>query len=142
MVDLRKYYPLESMQNERTVRVKKDELLTTLHKNRADHVEAFTEASKKWSEDMENISKDLVSNPTDENTLAQLQRIWNQKPKSYAEEYDLAIAQMDMEIRTELELSLHEFNQLVSDKWAWMHHFAANDYSSASLTAVKAKRKP
>jgi hypothetical protein len=126
--------------NDRTVKLKKDDLLSKLKQNKADHVEAFEEASKKWADDMKQASINIARTPTDEDALEKLSSVWRSKPKSYEEEYDLAIAQMDMEIRTEIELSLHEFNQLVCDKWSWMTHFASNVYSSASMTSVKSKR--
>lgn len=128
------------MNEQRTVKLKKDDLLTKIKQNKADHVEAYNDASKTWAEDMKKMSTALAKDPTNEKTLEELSIVWRSKPKSYEEEYDLAIAQMEMEIRTEIDLSLQEFNQLVCDKWSWMNHFASNVYSSASLTTVKAKR--
>jgi len=124
---------------ERTLKIKKDELLAKLKQNKEYHVEAFEEASKKWADDMKQASIDIAKTPTDEDALEKLSSVWRAKPKSYEEEYDLAIAQMDMEIRTEIELSIHEFNQLVCDKWSWMAHFTSNVYSASTLALKKKK---
>ena len=126
--------------SERTVRMKKTDLLAKLQENLKDHKQAFEEASKEWALDMAKASKDLTVDPVDEARLQKLSSVWRSKPVSYETSYETAIMQMNMEIREEIELSLHEFNQLVCDEWDWMRQFVSNSYSCNSLRSVKSAK--
>ena len=75
----------------RTVKLKKDDLLSKLKQNKADHVEAYEEASKTWADDMKQASINIARTPTDEDALERLSSVWRSKPKSYEEEYDLPL---------------------------------------------------
>lgn len=123
----------------RVIRLKKDKLLEKLNENKKTHKEAYEDASKQWAADMAVASVNLQANPTDDELMHQLSKTYGSKPQEYLEEYDMAIMQMEMEVRTEIELGQAEFNQLVCDKWTWSRSFGSNVYTSASLTKVKGR---
>lgn len=119
--------------SQRTVQIKKSELLKTLLENKKSHLEAFDEASKEWASDMESAVTALSKNPTDETLISSLTRKAASKPVEYSEHYDSAIKQMEMEQRDMIELDLTEFNQLCCDEWSWSRNFASNVYTSATI---------
>lgn len=104
----------------RTVKVKKSNLLETLQKNKADHVEAFALAYADWVKDMTAAVSNLNASPLNEELLKKVITVSQNKPKTYVDSYVSAIKQMEMEIRDEIDLELEEFDQLVCDQWDWM----------------------
>lgn len=123
----------------RTVKVKKSDLLETLRKNKAEHVEAFDLAYKAWVTDMTVAVDKLNGAPINDELLKKVTSVWQNKPKTYADSYVSAIKQMEMEIRDEIDLELHEFDELVCDQWDWQRNFTSNTYSSMSSSLVKSR---
>lgn len=123
----------ENKMAQRTVQVKKEELLKALLENKKTHAEAYEEAAKKWASDMTAAAEALSKDPTQDKLIAELTACYRNKPVEYISDYDNAIKQMEMEQRDLIELEQSEFNQLVCDHWDWSRNFAANVYTSASI---------
>lgn len=123
----------ENKMSQRTIQVKKDELLKALIENKKSHAEAYDEAAAKWAIDMANAATSLGANPTNDKLIAELTACYRAKPAEYISDYDNAIKQMEMEQRDLIELEQSEFNQLVCDQWDWSRNFASNVYTSATI---------
>lgn len=120
--------------------MRKETLLQKLEENRKLHIEAFNEATQIWMGDLNNAVAELAKAPCNEGLIRKVQNVWSSKPVSYEESYDNAIMQMAMEIRDEIELDQHEFNQLVCDNWDWSRALLSNAYS-AQTTMLSKKKK-
>ena len=119
---------------QRTVQLSKTKLIEKLIANRAKHIETFVEATEEWGKDVEAAVVALKADPFNDDVFNVFYKKRAAKPVSYEDQYDTAIAQMDMEIREVLELDLTEFQQLVCDDWNWSANFASNVYTSPILS--------
>ena len=138
-------------QENRTVEVNREKLLTTLKKNREVHVhdyekakagyksvllervnDAFSEAQKileKRYEAMKVRVADLteadIEKQRDTMYLVDSVQIEMKVPRSFVKEYDAAIAMATWDVRETLELTYAEFTCFVRDEWDWKSGFDA-----------------
>lgn len=115
----------------RDVRVRKDELIEILGKNRDRHGTLFEKAYERFRHAVEREFE------------ARLDRIRKGKPvelhialpepRDMTQSYDRALQMLQMETRDEVELSEQEFQQFVQDDWTWKREFA----TTASLYGVQ-----
>jgi len=106
------------------ITVNKNELIDKLRTNLKTHqtrVDLAQEAyRKKVSLELERRLMDARrGNPIDLAVLARMP-----VPRSYAEEYEQAIAELQWHTQDEIELSSRDFRRYVLDKWEWQEAFA------------------
>lgn len=135
----------------RTVEVHRGNLKDVLIANREKHIEdyeeamqgykstllkkideAFREAKAKATKRHEKAvsrTKDLtdeeISEQSDYLTLMDAVQVQMKVPRSYAKEYDAAIAIADWDVNETLELTHAEFTCFVRDEWDWKSSFEA-----------------
>jgi hypothetical protein len=107
----------------KTVKIKRDELLDHLRKNREAHVVEFKEA---W----ENYVKEAIAEMKHNLKVAQKEGKINRSidlvvPVSYSESYDRAITMLEWTQDEIVELDQNEFEQYVRDNWQWKQIFGA-----------------
>jgi len=125
------------MAEQRTVKVLKTALIATLEANRAAHINTYNEAKKEWEEELKVAVSTLAADPLNEELYQKVCRVRQQEPESYLKEYNRALLEMSMEIRTEIELTLPEFAQLCNDEWNWSRQFLSNSYTTKALSKVR-----
>jgi len=108
----------------KTVKVKRDELLAVVRKNRETHRATFLKAvdglEKKWRSSLEEKLAAIRSGRRPDRYVLVLT-----EPQDQTKDYDRAIKSLEMETRDEIELDQHEFAQLVMDDWQWKGQFTA-----------------
>jgi len=117
----------------RSVRLAKDRLLERIRKNRDDHRAIFEEALDGWKSQ---VAKDLEE-------AAEAAKVGKAfkvhfglvKPEDHTDDYDSVIALLEMSEDDEFELTWHEFQNYVMDKWDWQATFLTNSSSYGSMRA-------
>ena len=84
-------------------------------------VEDYKKAVKKVAE--ENL---VLANTGNLDSIAKIKFIPN-KPVSYESSYARAIRMLELSVDTEIELELHDFDQLVQDEWQWKQAFTTSN---------------
>lgn len=121
----------------RTVKIAKSNLVARLEANKATHITTYDEAKKEWEEELKVAVVALAADPLNEELFNKVCSVRNQEPESYLKDYDRALLEMSMEIRTEIELTLGEFNQLCNDEWNWSRQFLSNSYTTKALRKAR-----
>jgi hypothetical protein len=117
------------------VTVSKDELLKVLTENKAKHVQIFNDAlegvrveyKKLLQREMDKLDSGKEVKSSVSVTM----------PRSHEEEYDEVIQMLTMSVDDEIELTRHEFQQYVQDKWVTqsekdlLRHFALSSSNSS-----------
>lgn len=107
------------------VKVKKDELLSILKKNRAEHREIFEEASERFREE---VVKALEERLADARKGKRISLSINLvQPMDQTREYDQAIQMCQMSVDDVIELSHESFRCYVLDQWHWRDQFIASN---------------
>lgn len=99
------------------VKLKREELLDKVQRNRDNHVEEVREAQEGMLEDIaayhaEEIARIKAGKSFDT-------RINFPEPEDHTDDYDQVIAMLEMSVDEEITLSNHEFGQYVMDNWQW-----------------------
>lgn len=121
-----------------TVRVKKDELLERIEKNRDEHRQIFEEALDGW--------KKAVTRALEEAYQDALQgkefrlHVGLVKPEDHSDQYDTVIELLKMSQDDELELTQHDFACYALDKWQWQAAFLTTSMDYGSASAVRKSR--
>lgn len=103
------------------VRVKKQELLVTLRKNRADHYKVFVEALEGYRvEAIALLEKSLLDAKAGKRIR---QTISFTEPINQTKEYDRTIGMLEMSVDEEVVLSSNEYQNYVMDIWSWSGQF-------------------
>lgn len=118
---------------ERTIQIEKSGLKKRLEENRREHVKIYKDALKQWEKDMKKAVVAFSKDPLNEDLLRAVNKVSNEKPESYEDEYEKAIEQMKFELRSEVELSISEFDKLVNDDWSFKQSLMRNVYSASSI---------
>jgi hypothetical protein len=110
----------------RSVKVKKQELMTILHANKAKHVAEYAESVEDYKNAAVKLAAEHVSlaSSGDLNQIAKI-RAMPQTPVSYEDSYNRAIRMMELSVDDIIELEDQIFNQLVLDEWSWKNQFTA-----------------
>ena len=124
------------------VKVKKDELLEILRKNRAEHRAIFLKAQEKYREV---VIKELdaqlkAARGSKPFVLAKIVQLV--QPKDYTAQYDRAIQMLEMSVDDTIIITAVEFQNYVQDIWNWSREWAFSNSSyvkSAKLDALSAE---
>lgn len=115
-----------------SVKVKRNDLLEILRKNRGNHRSIFEKAQVVFrTRVIEELDKMLAAV---RNGDAVSLRVNLPQPEDHTDDYDNAIAMLDMSVDAEIEIEAHDFQQFVRDQWGWQRSFAANTMSYAGTT--------
>ena len=107
--------------NMNTVAVRKSELIEILQQNRESHRASFDEAIQGYrARSIELLEEHIqrIRSGKVERVLVSLP-----VPEDHTDDYDRVIAQMNWDIREEIELTSREFDQYVRDNWTWKQEF-------------------
>ena len=103
------------------VRVNKEDLLTRMRANRADHRTEFEEAMEGYKRKAIQLLEehiDRIKDNAPERVIVNLPY-----PVDHTEDYDIAIDQLEWSEDDEIELTQNEFNTYVRDQWGWKEAF-------------------
>lgn len=106
----------------RTITVNKDELLIKLRANRENHVAEYEEAKANYRDKVVAALKERamdIQKGGDVNIRFDLP-----EPRSFADQYDDAIAMLEWHQDDEIDLDHGEFQQFVQNQWHWSQQFA------------------
>lgn len=118
-----------------TVKVNKEELLEKLTSNRLEHIEIYKEACEGYHADIiKTLERKLEKAKEDIDTKMYFSM---SKPSSNIEEYDTAIAMLEMSVDDEVELTAEQFSCYVLDKWSWMNRFLEANAGYSGLASTK-----
>lgn len=116
-----------------TVKVKKTELLAKVKANRAIHEEVHSEAVKGW----EVSYKEKLKKELDKKEYKEAMS-FPSRPTNFLREYDGAIAQLEMSVDKEIELTQHEFQTLCLDNWQHDRMFVTSSRSFVNVSNLSA----
>jgi tRNA A37 N6-isopentenylltransferase MiaA len=102
------------MQN---VKVKKDELLATVRKNRDGHRDLFLKAQAGYREDAIAELDRMLREARDGKKIRR--GFTMPEPIDRTGDYDTVINMLEMSVDDVVELQFHEFAQYVRDQWSW-----------------------
>lgn len=109
------------------VRVKKEELLSILKKNKAEHREIFLKAQEKFREvaikELDRMLK--AARDSQPFVLERVARLV--QPKDFTAEYDRAIKMLEMSVDDNVEITAQEFQNFVQDIWHWSRDWALSN---------------
>jgi len=117
------------------VSVKKEELLSTLRKNREEHREIFLEALGGYHKAALKALQERV-NEAKENKRISLHFVLVQ-PKDQTKQYDRVIKMLEMSVDSVVKLTEQEFANYVMDDWSWMDQFLTSNSGYSALAANK-----
>lgn len=125
----------------KTVKVGRDELLTTVRLNFEKHKADYNEAVDDYKVLVVKLAKDNAKIAKVNVKMANAFRIKDIKhfsnvpsaPVHYSKEYERAIKMLEMSVESEIDLEEEIFNQLVMDEWSWKHHFVGANMSTKAL---------
>ena len=103
--------------SERTVKVKKGELIEKVKANKLKHVKDYIQALDDYKDEALIQLKELTNRAKDGDVRINLTLV---TPINNEKEYDKLLLMLEMEIDEEIELSMTEFNEYVHDET----HFA------------------
>jgi hypothetical protein len=112
----------------REVEVNKQELLTILRQNKADHRAIFEEALIGFARTAERLLQQQL-----DALRAGQRRSINATlpvPSDHTADYDRAIKMVEMAVGSTLILTERDFAQYVMDDWGWQNEFISNSYGS------------
>lgn len=106
-----------------TTKVKREELLTILRKNRADHQGVFEAAERGYREKaIEKLDALLADAKAGKKFSLTIGLV---RPTSHQHDYDRAIRMLEMSVEETVVLSASDFEQYVMDRWHWARDFGA-----------------
>lgn len=130
------------------VTVNRISLIEKVKANRAAHAVAFKTAMagfqgavraalKKWDNALNHpmqgrLDPELLDSKQHCEAVSEIGRL--REPQGHLEEYDRALAMLDMSVDETITLQVHEFQQLVMDEWCWKQDFMK---TSATYGAVR-----
>lgn len=108
-----------------SVKIRRNELLEIVRENKEKHIKEFNEAVEDFKKAVIKITEEnlALANTSDLTEIAKIKGIPS-KPVSYETSYTRAIRMLELSVDTEIELELHDFDQLVQDEWQWKQTFS------------------
>lgn len=103
------------------VNVNREELLTILRKNKAQHREVFEEALEGYRVKMINYLEDMLDDVKKGKKVDHYIRL--PLPEDQTKEYERAIKMFEMSVDPVVELDDDSFRELVLDQWHWREKF-------------------
>jgi hypothetical protein len=104
----------------RSVKVNTSDLLKVLQENYEIHANEFKQLRAKYLDALQDV---LESALADISTNVMPVILMPEQPKSHVADYEQAIKMAKMSTEGVIELTEHEFSQLVMDNWDWKHKF-------------------
>lgn len=114
----------------KTVTIKKSVLLSKIKANRDAHKELYEKAVEGYQQELiEKLTALLARAKKKEDTD---HRVDLDKPHNHLEDYDRAIAMLEMHTESKVTLTELEFDNFVLDNWSWkkMSDFTNSFYAS------------
>ena len=106
-----------------SVKVEKGKLLTTLQENRGKHVAEYDSAVEAYRKAAEKALRKRAIEIRDGETLCkEVDDL--PEPRSFAADYDRAIAMVEWSTEETIELDEQDFRAFVLDEWNWRGQFA------------------
>lgn len=126
---------------EMSTKVKKEELLEILKKNRANHRKIFEEALEGYKKKMIALLLKMLKDVRKGKRVSHM--ISMPLPQNMTAEYDTVIRMLEMSTDNEVKLSAKDFQCFVEDRWEWRDNFIHSNaaYSMTAMTlAAKAEK--
>lgn len=105
------------------INLPKDELLTTLVENRRQHVEVYDIAAEAYQKALIAEMKEKLAAVEAGEDFSFFR--FEGKPDNHGEDYDRAIAMVEMSSGETVELNSTDFEHFILDKWYWKDEFKA-----------------
>jgi len=117
------------------IKVKKEELLTILKKNRENHRVIFLEA-------LDGFRKKAIVEFEKQLEAAKAGKKFDvyinlTLPHDQTKDYDRAIGMLSMSVEDVIELSEHEYQQYVMDDWSWKMNFLTGNSTYSGTAAAE-----
>lgn len=120
-----------------TVKVSKHELLQKLKANRESHKQLYKQALEGYRAlAIEELEKNLATAKSGGEIVVYVTNL-ARPPEDHTEDYDQAIAMLEMSVDNEIMLSSHDFQAYVMDKWQWSHQVKMLNATYAGGSAPK-----
>jgi hypothetical protein len=100
-------------------KIQKAELLEIVKKNREAHVAEVKKAREQWKTKMVRMAKLIVEAGPKLRRFPKALEALDQVPQSHARDFDDAIRALELHHDDIIELSPHNFEQLVLNRWSW-----------------------
>ncbi len=108
-----------------TVKVKRQELLTRVQGNRTHHHNQFESAFEGFRKQaIEELERSLDRAKSGKGIQISIGLI---QPEDHTRDYDRVIQMLTMSIDDEIELSSHDFDRYVMDRWEWSEKWAVTN---------------
>ena len=104
-----------------TVHIKKEKLLAALIENLAVHKKEFQEAHAGYQQAQIELLEQMLADARAGKEIARV--IDLDVPHDHSEDYEEVIQMLQWSEDEEFEISRHDFNTFVLDKWAWKESF-------------------
>ena len=96
-------------------------LIAVLRTNRDGHRKLYVEA---WEEYRRQVLEAMQHNLTHAKNGGHLElRITMRTPEDHTEEYDAVIGLLEMSTQPDVELTAHDYERFVLDRWEWKRSF-------------------
>lgn len=105
------------------VKVKKEELLDRLLVNRANHKAKVDDAIVGYKKLVREKLEEMLADANKNKVVALYELASIRMPMDMTEEYDKAIAMLEMSVEDEIIITSQEFSNFVQDNWDWSHTF-------------------
>lgn len=108
-----------------SVKINRAELLLIVLTNKEKHVREFDEAVADYKNAVVKIAEENLALAKTGN-LDEISRMKTvpSRPNSYETSYTRAIRMLQLSVDSEIELTTHDFDQLVLDEWQWKASFS------------------
>jgi uncharacterized beta-barrel protein YwiB (DUF1934 family) len=113
-----------------SVKINKNKLLDIVRENKEKHIKEFNEAVEDFKKAVIKISEENIALVKE--GKIELKTIPT-KPISYETSYTRAIRMLELSVDVEIELALHDFDQLVQDEWQWKQSFLTSNSTYKSF---------
>lgn len=120
------------------IRVRKEDLVETLTKNRAEHRKVFEEAVAGYRKK----SIELLEEHLERIKEGSLVRVYVSlpAPSDHTDDYDRALKMLEWSLDDEIQIDEQTFAELVMDDWSWKREFYTTNsvYSAIADRAAQA----
>jgi hypothetical protein len=109
------------------VRIKKNDLIGIIMKNRDEHREIFLAAQKKYREIVITLLDEKLRTAREGKPFVLREIVALVEPVDHTRDYDRALQMLDLEVEAIVVLSTADFSNLVQDQWQWSHQWAVSN---------------
>jgi len=119
------------------VHIEREILLNILKENCEKHIAQYNEAIKNYRTTYIKILKKNIKLAEKNLEFVDVENINLPRPRSFEKEYVKAIKMIELSTDNSINLTSHEFTQLVLDDWSWKDDFisSSSSYSSSSSSS-------